>query len=216
MKKERYVTAIVITSFVFLVGIIIGSNVTSSRIEEMQIKLQEDLLSTRSLELELSIMQMTNESLCDYIKVRLPEIARKKAELGRKFDVGNIPESQASIMQEEFVVSATSFWLFSEIQEKNCGIKQPKVLFFADSSEESRQQGKILDFLVFKSEESVLIFTFNVELFDKPLFRVLKNVYNIERIPTVIIDGRKYEGLVQKEELTTALCESYPLVICQQ
>jgi hypothetical protein len=213
-SKEKYFTALVFTSFVFLIGIIIGSHVTSSRIEELQANLQEDLLITQGFELELAVLQKNNESLCDYIKVRMPEIAKEKVELGRKFDVGDIPESRANILEEQFVISATNFWLFSEIQEEQCGIKQPKILFFADNSELSRQQGKVLDFLVFKTNESLLVFTFNIELFDKPLFKVLKNIYNVEGLPAIIINDKKYEGLVSRDELTEILCSSYDLSIC--
>src|SRR3989338_4154884 len=120
MKKENYIISILLTSFIFVIGITIGSNIYNSKIEDLQKTLQEDFFDTQSLELELIIAGRNESTTCNYINNRLPDIVKKKAELGRKFDVEDLQEEQKEILYKQYVVSLARYWIFNNIQEKQC------------------------------------------------------------------------------------------------
>ena len=212
MKKETYAISILLTSFIFVIGIIIGSSISSLRIEDVQKRLQEDFLDTQSLELEL-IIAGGNESVCNYINYRLPEIVRKKAELGRKFDVENIEDEEKEVLYKQYVISLARYWIFNNIQEKQCGIKNPTVLFFFSQDETSREQGRVLDYLVFRSNKTLNIFAFNTAI-NEPLVRLIVDNHNITATPSVIINNTKYEGFQPAEKLFGILCENYNMTFC--
>jgi protein-disulfide isomerase len=48
---------------------------------------------------------------------------------------------------------------------------------------------------------------------DLNIIRLLKSVYRVRGVPTLVIDGRSYEGLVSLEQLKQILCEK--LQICE-
>ena len=214
MKKQKYATAIVFTSMIFFIGVLIGSKITNEHTTELQKQLQDDLLETQSLELEMSVVNTINKtSLCNYIDYRLPDIIKRKVELGRKFDINNIPDDQAELLKKQYLLSLSKYWLFSEVNKKQCGIRAPSIVFFFDDSEISREQGRILDYIVYKSNESVIVFSFNT-LWDEPLMRLLMINYKITSTPTIVIDDTPFQGLQTRENITAALCKSYS-TLCQ-
>lgn len=207
---QRYIIAFVITSLVFISGFFIGSRIASSRTEEIQRGLQNDLLDFQSLELELSMIK--ESKACDYISYRLPDIIRRKVELGRKFDVGDIPEEDAELLKKQYVISLTRYWFFSEVQEKDCNITTPRIMFFFDDTEMSREQGRVLDYTVYKSNQTISVFAFNTE-WKGPIVRLLMANYQVQKLPAVIINGTKYEGLQGRDQLEKIMCENY-MILC--
>ena len=213
MKKEKYVISILLTSFIFLIGLLLGSSISSSKLEDVQRRLQLDFLDTQSLELEL-IIAGDNESVCNYIQYRLPEIVKRKTELGRKFDITELDEGQREILYKQYIISLGRYWLFSNIQEKQCGIKNPTVLFFFDHKETSREQGKVLDYLVFRSNEALGILAFSTQA-NESLINLISKKYNITETPAIVIDNKKFEGFQSTEKVSGTLCEIYPtLAFC--
>lgn len=213
MKKNIYAVAIVFTSLIFFVGILLGSRITDENTARLQRELQSDFLDMQSLELELSIVNNVNRtSLCSYIDYRLPDIVRKKVELGRRFDIGDIPSDQADALKKQYLLSLSKYWLFSEVSKKQCGIGNPGIVFFFDDSELSREQGRVLDYLVYK-DEHITVFAFNT-LWDEPLMKLVMINYNITGTPTIVLDDVRYEGMQTKEKLTEILCKNYNLTLC--
>ncbi|MBI2578657.1 MAG: hypothetical protein HYW26_03025 [Candidatus Aenigmarchaeota archaeon] len=203
---KKYLIAFLITSLVFVSGLFIGSKITASRTEEIQRTLQNDLLDFQSLELELSLIKNTNA--CDYIGYRLPDVIKRKVDLGRKFDIGDIPKEEAKTLQKQYVISLMRYWFFSEVQEEQCNITTPRVIFFFDESEISREQGRVLDYLVYRSNESISVFAFNRE-WEEPIIRLLMANYQVNATPAIVINGTKYEGLQTREKVQQILCSSY-------
>lgn len=208
--KNKYLITFLITSLVFISGFFIGSRITESRTGEIQRTLQNDLLDFQSLELELSLIK--DSSACVYIGYRLPDLIKSKVELGRKFDTADLPAEEARLLQKQYVVSLMRYWFFSEVQEKQCNITTPRIMFFFDRSEISREQGRILDYLVYKSNESITIFAFNRE-WEEPLVRLLVTNYQVDKTPMLVINGTKYGGLQGRERLQGILCADYG-VLC--
>lgn len=214
MEKKKYAIAAAFTTLIFFIGILIGSRILGERASELQGQLQSDLLEMQSLELELSIVNRINStSLCSYIEYRLPDIVKKKVELGRKFDIGDIPEEQAGILKKQYTISLGKYWLFSEVNRVQCGINKPNIVFFFDTSEQSREQGRVLDYLVYRSGENITVFAFSA-VWDEPLLRLFMINYNVTAAPTVIIDGTSYSGLQTRENISSVICKSYNMSFC--
>ena len=204
--KNRYLIAFFITTLVFLLGLLIGSKITESRTDEIQKSLQKDFLDFQSLELELSLIKDT--TACNYISDRLPELIKKKVELGRKFEISDLPKDDADLLQKQYVISLMRYWFFSDVQEKQCNITNPRVLFFFDKSEESREQGRVLDYIVYRSNESITVFAFNVK-WEEPIIKLLRTNYQVRTTPTLVINETKNEGLQSREQVQKILCEVY-------
>ncbi len=212
IKKEKYAITFLLTTLVFIAGIMIGSEITRSKTESIQQSLQLDFLESQSLEVELSILQaLENKEKCAYIEFRIPEIAKKKVELGRKFDIGDMPEDDVSLLNAQFVVSLGRYFVFNELQEKECGSQKPNVLFFKDESELSREQARVLDNIVFHvSDTNITVLTFSRKLMDEhPIIKLVYRLNNITETPSIIVKGVKYEGFQPLARATDILCAAY-------
>jgi hypothetical protein len=214
VNKSRYFIVFFITMLIFIVGILIGIQFTESRIAEVQNRLQADVLQMQSLELEMSVVkQMSNSSICSYIEYRLPEIIQNKVELGRKFDVTGFPPEQAQILQKQYIISLVNYWMFTELQEKECNIDKPRILFFFKQDEASREQGRVLDYVVYRSGQNVTVFAFNTQ-FKEPLIKLMTTRYNITETPTIVIKEEIYTGFQSVVNVTDLVCSKYQMGFC--
>lgn len=211
LRRERYLITILLTTMIFFTGIFIGTRITSSKLADIESRLEQDFLETQSLELELTLAQ--ESSLCSYISYRLPSIVKTKVDLGRKFDIGDIPEEQATLLEKQYIISLVKYWLFNNLQEERCGIKNPRILFFFTNSELSREQGKVLDYLVFRSNETLNVFSFNLG-HEEPLIRLIAERYNITDTPTLVIGNATYQGFRSAQDISAALCARYNMTFC--
>lgn len=219
VKKEKYVIAFLFTTLIFVIGVVIGSEITRTRVESIQQSLQLDVLESQSLEIELSILNQfgKKEDMCAYIESRLPDIAKKKGEIGRRFDIGDVPKDEAELLASQFIVSLGRYFVFNEIQTKDCNLKKPTVLFFPDTSETSREQAKVLDNIVFRlGDVNITVFTFSSIFKEKQgIVKMVYNLNNVTRTPAFIIKGTKYEGFQSLDKVTGILCGNYDLAICK-
>lgn len=213
VRKEKYIITFLLTTLVFIIGILVGSEITRSKVESIQQSLQLDVLDSQSLEVELSILREVGkkDDLCAYVENRLPDIIRKKVEIGRKFDVGDVPQDSAALLTAQFVVSLGRYFVFDSIQEKECNIDKPTILFFPDNSEASREQAKVLDNIVFKmGDVNITVFAFNSILKeDQQIVRLIYSLNNVTKNPTIIIKGEAHEGFQPLDKVVDILCDSY-------
>ena len=213
VKKEIYAITFLFTTLVFLIGIMVGAEITKMHVESIQRDLQLDLLEAQSLEVELSILQLLGgkEDTCEYIESRLPAIIKKKVELGRKFDTTDIPKDELQFLDSQFTISLGRYFIFNELQERECNLQKPIILFFKDDSETSRQQSRVLDNIVFSvSDVNITVLTFAETLKkDQALVRLIYNLNNVTKTPALIIKGVKYEGFQPLEKLTGILCSTF-------
>ena len=170
----------------------------------------------KSLDMELKVLEnLGSESACEYLKERLPDLARKKTKLANQFQ--RVSEESAEVLEKEFAFSLVRYWLFMKIQGEKCDIDKPIVLFFHKKGEElSRQQGVVLDYWVYKlreHNESLSVFSFGVGL-KESLVDLLKDIYDIDKTPSIVVKEKTYSGLKNREKVKEILCDNYNLTIC--
>ena len=64
-----------------------------------------------------------------------------------------------------------------------------------------------------------MVFTIDMTLTrEEPMLKVLKNVYNIQQYPTIVVEEVPYTGVIEKEQLGQVICKLYknPLPECEQ
>ena len=212
LRKEKYVVAFLFTTLVFIAGILLGSEITKSNVEAFRDALQGDLLEAQSLDIELSMLQLfgLKEDKCAYMKSRLPDIVKRKVEIGRKFDLGTVPENERQQLSSEFALSLGRYFMFNDVMEKECGLNKPTVLFFKDDSEESRQQARVLDNVVFKlSDVNITVFTFHKSFNDQAIIRLIYKIYDVNGVPALIIKNAKYSGFQSLDRVAEIICLGY-------
>ncbi len=213
ISKEKYYVAFFITTLIFLLGIFVGSSISRGSAESFQKSLQLDLLEAQSLEVELSMLQAfgSKEDRCAYIESRIPAIASKKVELGRKFDLGDIPRDETQLFASQFAVSLGRYFVFNSLLEKECNLQKPLILFFKDESEASREQARVLDNAVYRlGDANITVLMFSKETAkDQPIIRLAYALNSVTTTPAIIVKGVKYEGFQTLDKVTDIICSEY-------
>jgi len=85
--------------------------------------------------------------------------------------------------------------------KEKCYLNDHVILYFYSvPCEKCIKQGNILDQLRENKVKNMKVFVLDVNV-DEPIVQTLKKTYNITATPAIIINEKKYEGLIQQEEL---------------
>ena len=82
------------------------------------------------------------------------------------------------------------------------------VLYFYsnDKCDDCNKQGLVLNVIKQTYQQDVMIFAIDSDS-RLNVVDLLKKTYQVETVPSLVVDGKKYDGLVSVEELKSVLCE---------
>jgi len=217
MKKHIYIFASVLTSIVFLSGILFGFliNVQTSEMLKEEFKDFAREIEAENINLVLYDMSVINET-CDKSSHMIKDIIDKTSETGKKLEIfeesKKIDLPTYKNLKKDYTLLQTKYYLFAKKLKSRCNYNYSIVLYFyGPNCEKCRDQGIILTALKRKYEEDLLIFSFDCGL-DISTISAFKNIYRIENFPTLIVNDKKY-GFLSINELEKILLkdESYNL-----
>jgi len=215
--KEIYVLTILVGTAIFVLGFYIGGIINQPKINE--IKEQNELLAIKieNINLGLKLFEMTenNNLSCNYIKTEMEELEKERMKLVNELDKTEVfDQKKFEITKRKYTLSLVNIWILSKEKEKFCGVKSPTILYFYDiNSESCREQGKVLDHIVYeynKLGKHITVLSIDKN-FDEPIVKVLKESFNITKAPTLIIENKKFESFTSEKIIENTLCEKYQL-----
>ena len=204
MKKT--VTVMTILIFTFVLGVIVGFYTTRSRISELEAMYSELELNLRNFELQYLYTTTFNRSLsCSFLNLELTNILEDVDEFLRLLSTHQDGGSDVADIEKKYMVLVVQHWLMTERIKKDCGRDIESVLYF-HTPERDPLVGHCLS-EIRSSSENFLVFPLRLDL-DVSIVNALKEVYNITKIPTVIINNSiRYEGLINESNFIDFCCE---------
>jgi hypothetical protein len=138
------------------------------------------------------------------------EDARKKLEEYTTKSI-KISDEEFRNLKRDYILSEIRYWILTSQAEKICKKNLVSVLYFYSirGCEGCIDQGIILDSIKTELKDNILIFSFDADFEDEPMLDILKEGYNITKLPAVVLEGRKFEGVVSKAELLKIACSYY-------
>ena len=209
ISKTTYISAFSLATLIFLAGFFLSQAFADYRLGLLE-KTQENL-RTQLLGIDLQT-KLLEENICDLSwesiwgdKVIIgKEIAKLEEKLGK--------EDNFVLRQKEFyqLIEIRTLLLLKEIKEK-CDQDLNIILFFYTNKKNddkgdyklSEDQGYILNNLYKKYPDKLAILSFDINT-DNPALNTLKELYNINGTPTLIINDNiyaKFMGLKEIEDL---------------
>ncbi len=211
MERQRvngvkYFVVFIITSLIFLVGIWVGQIITDSRFGKMD-EAQMDL-KTQTATLETEYLLIT-QNPC--VLIESDKLGKELYEMGKKLDhiEGTYGKDSKDVkrLKEYYSLLELRHWLFLEQIKNKCEKNNfTTVLYFysnLDDCNKCDEQGYVLTFLKEKYP-SLKIYSFDVNIENSAL-EWIEDSYNVEEVPTLIIDGKKYSGFMNTDELSKVL-----------
>lgn len=224
IKKLIFITALFITLFmvtsVVLVGLVMG-DARESKINEMSAELIQNLNEMQTF----TLMAETygDEMACLAYKSKLQELDRSVWDLGMKIDQYRVASEEFQTdpfyvsEKEKFNENEVMYMMLLRKIQDSCAYNQSVISFFYRKSEECSKcddQSFVLTDLKKMAPKELSIFSYDVDL-NLSTVNLLKEYYEVDQYPCVIIDDVKYCGIQDKGFIVGKLCESYPLSICQ-
>ena len=212
MKKSirsAYITAFVISIFLFIAGIMVGYLIqksVSQRTEERLDKLQNRM---EDIQLQYIYLNIMDENDCDFGMILLDEATNELWDISKEltsFENTIQKEDMENLEKKYFLLSAKA-WILNSYITKHCEQDSlPLLYFYSVPSEECEKQGKILDHIQ-NSELKIRVFVMNAGS-EEGIVQTIKKTYNISIVPAIIIDEKKYEGLIEQQELEEIISQS--------
>jgi hypothetical protein len=226
ISKEKYVAAVIITAIVFILGLTLGILFDNYRIKgaEEEIKQREiDYLSLQLQYLYLTTLKDNNSS-CYALSAAMQKSIKDISESLEKFntykDKTRINYDEYNLISRIYIIDNIRYWLFSKKMKEECDMNVVNVVYFYSEKTciECSDQGVVLTYFKKLFGDKLLVFPINIDYEgDEPMITVLKGQYNVREYPTLIIEDKKYEGILKSEELKEIICKSFKheIEICQ-
>ncbi len=201
IPTSRYVTVLSITVLIFIIGILLGQLIADTRVSGLT-EAQENM---KSYLLSLNLQnELASQFICN---IDVFELTRDRTTIG--FEVDSLESRLGSKnlevvrLKKEYSLLSIRQWLLIEEAKEKCNQNYDIILFFYSNEEnktDSQSQGFVLDYLYNKYPDKIVIYSFDVNL-DDPSLNTLKRVFNVSTAPTVVINGKLYEGFQEFDTL---------------
>lgn len=201
VNYSRLTAALSITILIFFSGFVGGYFLTAGKVSQLT-ELQNEIY-TQSLSLD-ALFDLASENLCD--EEGLIPINNQLNELGDKLtiieeDTQRSLESQ--LLANQYVALEVKHFLLINKINQACNKKYSTVLYFfspeRNECSDCAAQGVLLT-EVKRANPELMIYSFNWNI-DSPVVDRLLLDYDVSGIPTLIINGKKFEGMMSSQEI---------------
>lgn len=206
LRKDIYITALIITIGIFFLGLYVGKIWDDLRINQIKLEISENNLNVLSLYVNQEFFKSLDIDDCDLMEKRLSSMSYDLYKIGQKL---NEYESKKLLNEKEYKDLKTQYFLL-EIRayvnfiesKKSCKSNQTIILYFYDIKDaESERQGYVLDKMVEREDLNIRVFSIDRQ-HEEVTLDLIKDFYDIKKSPTIIINNKiKKEGFVGVDEL---------------
>ncbi len=218
ISKDKYVLAFVLTSIIFVLGLSIGLVFDNLRLKwtESESRQQEvDYLSLQFQYLYLTTLSDKNAS-CSVLNTALQSAINDLGESLQTFtryqDETKMNKKEYELAGRTYLLDNLKYWLFARKTKEECDLDVVTILYFysRDNCPICPNQGVILTYFKKVFGDKLLIFPIDVDYEEnEPIITILKNQYEIVSYPTLVIENKKYEGVVGNEQLREIVCTAF-------
>ena len=218
INKDRYILAFILTSIIFLLGSTLGMLFDNLRVNwaEHESKEQEaDYLSLQFQYLYLTTLKDKNAS-CMVLHTAIEESMKDLSKSLQTFvtykEETKINKKEYELVGRRYILDNLRYWLFAKKTKEECDLDVVNILYFYSENNcpMCPNQGIILTYFKNVFGDKLLIFPIDVDYeLNEPTVTILKSQYKVTTYPTLIIEGKKYEGIVNNKELKKIICDSF-------
>lgn len=207
ISKSKYIMVFVLTTLIFIIGLVLGNYISSSKLKNIQNLEQELRTDTMSLEIEYLMLaespcrQANSTSLTDLLYKTAKRLDYMERELGKK-------NEDVLRLKEYYSLLELKHWLLQKKEIEKCNSSRNIILYFYSNLEDCdacEEQGFILDYLREK-REGLSIYSFDTNI-NNLAINTLKRLYKIEneKAPIVIVNDNYVKGFRSKNEIESVL-----------
>ncbi len=217
ISRNKYLIAFILTIAIFVIGLLLGLIISKEREDYLQTVISESSVGYESLQLQYSYAtSQLGEKKCVTLTKTLEENTKILEESRTKLESyieQAARESDFNLLKRNYALSQIRYWLLAKQTKQVCSKDMALALFFYSNEEEndygSRTMGVVLTDLKRSLKDKLLIFSLDYNFDQEPMINILKEAYNVTKTPTLIVEDKKIDGLIDRDELLKVICKSY-------
>lgn len=217
LDRGLLLSALFISFLIFIAGIAVGYTLNKEKITEVETDMKNIVKDIQNFQLQFLFFDVLDEkATCPLMEETLNQINDKSYKIGSRLtSYGSETEIQDEgeyvELKEEYSRILTSYWLLALKLKQACKFNSSTILFFIskecnrDTNNMCDNQAFVLNYLKERLEENLLVFTLDIDM-KEPSVKILQRYYEVERLPTLVINEKVYEGFQDLETMKGILC----------
>jgi hypothetical protein len=204
-----YALAAIITLVVFSLGVGIGYMISNEKYSLITGDMENFQMQQKDIEIEFMLSNSLGSNSCDTLKYEIEKTSNQSTTLGERlsyYDNEIIKNPEFASLKKNYMMNLIQFWSYWELFKKNCNSTVNTVLYFYSIKDcgDCQAQGFVLSYLKEKYPQDIMVFSLdkNEDLYS---LNLLKSIYNVTKAPTLVINNKKYEGLMDTNQLKDLL-----------
>ena len=217
ISTELYIAAGVITLLIFSLGLALGFIIDDHRynlVEEVNLEQEVKYQSLQLQYLYLNAFSSYNNCpiMATALKETVSDLSDSLSEViaNEEDNPEMINPGRRELIMRRYLLDNLRYWLLAKESKQRCDLDTVPILYFYSTECPScPNQGTILTYFKKLFGEQVLVFPINLDFrYQEPMVEVMMSQFNITKYPTLIIDNKRYEGVVKKEQMHQLICQS--------
>lgn len=214
ISVQRIVLAFLLTTSIFIIGLFVGLSLTSERMTYLEGIAYTQRLDYNSLQLqELYLSVGVDNMSCTTIRHILDTSLTSVADAQSKIDtyMKDSKEDGYVNIKRDYTIAQIRYWLLNQKIKQSCNSEDVSILYFYSNDQcvECGAQGTILSYLKQKLGDRLLVFSIDNDFILEPMVGIIKQTYNITKVPSVVIGDKAFDRLMTKDQLLEQVCELY-------
>ncbi len=204
MDSMKYLAAFLLTVIVFAIGVAIGNYFNAQKVERVKAIENDIRLDTLGAEIQQEIL---TEEPCKF--VNSTPLTEDLYELSRKLNhVENIygqDDESVLRLKERYSLLELRHWLYIKRIKQECGKDLVPILYFYNNDkncDKCEDQGYVLTYIR-RKYDNVRVYSYDIRI-DNTALETVKEIYDVNSAPTVIIDGTKH-GFMTRDDVERAI-----------
>ncbi len=215
ISKDKYLVAGIITFLIFFLGLSLGFIIEDHRYNIIEEVNMEQEVKYLSLQLQyLYLNSFSNYDHCPILSTTLKEsvvdLSDSLGEVIAYEEEEAISDLRKEMVMRRYLLDNLRYWLLARETKQKCDLNTvPIVYFYSTKCPSCPNQGTVLTYFKKLFGEEVLVFPINLDFrSQEPMVEIVMLQFDVTKQPTLIIDNKKYEGVVQKEQMHEIICNS--------
>ena len=219
LDKDILVIALIISTALFLSGVALGWFLNEMKIGILEQSLVDTKRDVENFQLQILLLDNLGKNItCPFLEEQIKILDEKAFELGSKLERASkesTGKEDYMKVKSEYSRLSVTYWSLAGKMKKLCGHENfvSVLYFFSKDCTTCDDQSFVLTHLKGKLHEKFLVFALDAD-FNEPVINILKKYYNIEKYPTIILEGNKLEGLQSKDDILDTTCQYIESEVC--
>jgi len=213
ISKDKYIIAGILTFLIFALGLSMGIILEEMRYNKAEAINQEQDISYLSLQLQyLFLTTFESQENCPVLfttlRTTIDDLSGSLAKIIEYEKENSINEDDYELISRRYTLDNLRYWVLAERAKESCNLDiVPVLYFYSDDCPSCPNQGTVLTYFKKLLGDQLLVFPINVDLKDEePMVEIVMSLYEVDKVPSLVIEGEKYEGVIKKNDLQDIIC----------